>query len=175
MTLPTPEQIADAVAAADPPAGLERRIAAVVERERRGGSAIPDGFGTGRSGGGSGVGDPVAGAVLARQRASDEHAELVARLVADLGRAAEAMQRVLGALGALEALAGPRRDPERCETPGCDGSSARDAGGRGGRCRSCVDWRARHGAWPDPAIIDALRRGDRTVARVLAQRALERR
>jgi hypothetical protein len=171
MRAPTPEQIAGMVDASTPPAGLARRIAAVVERERRAGSAIPDGFGTGGDGGGSGPGDPTPRAALARSQAADPHTDGVAAIVRGLAEIAEAMQVLRGRLEALEALSGPRKDPERCETTGCDGSAAREAAGRSGRCRRCVDWRAHHGDWPDAAIIDALARGDRTVARVLAQRA----
>lgn len=214
---PTPEQITAMVdTLRSVPASLAIDLEAMIDAERRCGSAIPDGFGTGRPGGGgiNGIGRPVESAVVARQAADDEHttltrravvelqhatarAELIAwhvetRLpaardgiagmvaaivsvprnvpgasptpdltVAALSQACRHLSACLGAVRKARALAGPRRDPERCESPGCDGSAARDAGGRGGRCRPCVDWHSSYGAWPTARVVDALRVGDR--------------
>jgi hypothetical protein len=109
--------------------------------------------------------------IASAPRKLPEGTETADMVLKALTQACERLSRAVDCVRRSRQLAGPRRDPERCETPGCDGSAARDAGGRGGRCRRCVDWRTHHGHWPDAAIIDALARGDRTVARVLAQRA----
>jgi len=214
---PTPEQITAMVdTLRSVPVTLVVDLGAMIDAERRCGSAIPDGWGTGRSGGGGigGIGRPVESAVVARQAADDEHTMLTARAVLELQQATARVELIawhvagrrpesrdgiagmvaviastprnvpgasptpdltvaalsqacrhlsacLGAVRKARALGGPRRDPERCESPGCDGSAARDVGGRGGRCRSCVDWHSNHGAWPTARVVDALRIGDR--------------
>jgi hypothetical protein len=217
MVTPNPEQIAAMIDTLRTiPPTLVADLDAMIDAERRCGSAIPDGWGTGRTGGGGtgGVGRPVETAVVARQAATDQHTQLTRRALdelrltaakvdlvawhvdrrppADGGSLAALVARIVsvprnvpggsdrpdltvsalsqacghlsvavGCIRAARALGGPRRDPERCESPGCDGSAARDAGGRGGRCRPCVDWHAHHGAWPTARVVDALRIGDR--------------
>lgn len=227
MTTPTPEQIAAMIdALRNPPRTLAADLAAMIDAERRCGTAIPDGFAGGGAGGRSpgAVARPTESAVAARATASDEHTALtrqaleaishaacrvslviwavdgehvtarhgdIAGLVAliasvprkspvgcphahiavpALSQAARHLSVAISAVARARGLSGPRRDPERCDTVGCDGSAARDAGGRGGRCRTCVDWDASHRdpgdprAWPTAPVLAALGRGDRVAA-----------
>lgn len=102
-------------------------------------------------------------------RSSLEPRNVASRGVIAVGQAAGHLSLSRAAVVRCQALTGRRPDPTVCATPTCDHSAAREAGGRGDRCRRCVDWRQAHGDWPSVRVIAALDRGDRVAAARLAR------
>lgn len=167
---------------------LATRLANAIERDRRGGSAVPDGYpGAGGSGSGGHSGfvyeDPdtppefvpatsVELVALARSHARDEHHDRTRQATSYLEQAVQSLGALVSQLDRIEARAHNDTAPE----PGCTNHAIHGIHAdryRGDSCEVCYRFKLEHGVFPPAKLIDDRARGIRwttaSVARALAE------
>jgi hypothetical protein len=144
MSYPTPEQLASMARTLNTAdwTKLVSRLTTAIERDRRGGSAIPDGYPNG-SGGSGGVSEltAVEAAVHARTTARDEHHDRTVNAVGYLEQAVMSLAALVSQLDRIEARAVVigSTDDDWCVVHRRHGLT--EAVYRGHYCRWCYDFR----------------------------------
>lgn len=153
---------------------LASRLATAIDRDRRGGSAIPDGFpgaGGNGTGGHSGFviddenGDPefvsataVELVAFSLDHARDEHHDRTRRAVTNLEQTVTNLAALVTQLDRIEARVVHADGHE----PGCAHHaqfSLREERYRGDLCRCCYDFKAEFGVLPTADLVDDRARG----------------
>ncbi len=181
MRYPTSTQLDDwvhAVVTANV-AQYRARLGNAIDRERRGGSAIPDGYPTSTmpgSGGGSEL-TSVEAAVVARAHARDEHHDRTTMAVGYLEQVVLSLGALATTLDRIEAVAHHDRAPE----PGCSNHAQHglyETRWRSDLCRSCYDVNKKYGGLPTFKLLDDHSRGIRwtetAIIRALAEQRAQR-
>jgi hypothetical protein len=174
MTYPTPEQLAHMVNTMSNAnwTQLASRLGHAIDRDRRGGSAIPDGYPNGGSGSG-GVSEltSVEAAVHARTTARDEHHDRTVNAVGYLQQAVQSLCALVTHLDRIEARVVHVEGRE----PGCSHHAQHglhEERYRGDLGRACYDFKATYGCLPPFKLLDDRERGIRwttaSIARALA-------
>lgn len=151
-----------------------RRTEHAIDLDRRGGSAIPDGYPTSTMpGNGSGSElTSVEAAVVARAYAHDEHHDRTVAAVGYLEQVLLSWGALVNTLDRIEAVAHHDRAPE----PGCKNCAEHgffEPIYRNGYCRACYDVNKKYGGLPTFNLLDAHSRGikwtETAIVRALAE------
>jgi hypothetical protein len=158
------------------------RVANAIERERRGGSAIPDGLTASGAGVGGHSGFIVDGefvpatsvelVAIARQHAKDEHHDATVNAV---GYLQQAMLSLCALVNILDLIEG-RAHHDLGREPGCSNHARYKMWAERWRrdlCRDCYAFKGKFGVLPPRKLLDDHERGIRwtnmTIARALAE------
>lgn len=162
MSYPTTEQLASwaQTLSATNWTKLAGRLANAIDRDRRGGSAIPDGFPASTGNGSGAVTEltAVEAAVHARTTARDEHHDRTTNAVGYLEQAVMSLGALVTQLNRIEAQVVHVDGRE----PGCSHHAQfdlREERYRGDLCRCCYDFKAEFGVLPTADLIDDRSRG----------------